>query len=62
MKIVARHLVLVLFVFIQSLASVAANAEYVNSLGTKMIPVSQGKFIMGSELSQIDHWDETPAR
>ena len=60
MKIVDRYLVLVLFVFIQSLASVPANAEYVNSIGMKMHPVPQGKFIMGSELSELENWDETP--
>ena len=53
MKIVDRYLVLVLFVFIQSLASVPANAEYVNSIDMKMHPVPQGKFIMGNELSQV---------
>lgn len=51
MKIVDRYLVLVLFVFIQLLASAPSNAEYVNSIGIKMHPVPQGKFIMVSELS-----------
>ena len=42
MKIVDRYLVLVLFVFIQSSASVLANTEYVNSIGMKIHPVPTG--------------------
>ena len=55
MKIVDRYLVLVLFVFIQSSASITANAEYVNSIGMKIHPVPQGKFIMCSELWELEN-------
>ena len=60
MKIVDRYLVLVLFIFIHSSASVSANAEQVNSIGMKMHPVPQGKFIMCSELWELENQDETP--
>ncbi len=41
---------------------VDAKAEHVNSIGIKMYPVPRGKFMMGSDLSELDHWDERPVR
>ena len=64
MKMVVRILFLALFfsLWFECLQVVYAQADLVNSIGMKMCPVPQGKFMMGSDLSELDHWDERPVR
>ena len=64
MKMVVRILFLALFfsLWFECLQAVYAQADHVNSIGMKMCPVPQGKFMMGSDLSELNHWDERPVR
>ena len=64
MKMVVRILFLALFILLlfECLQAVEAKTDHVNSIGIKMCPVPQGKFMMGSDLSELDHWDEWPVR
>jgi len=42
-------------------AGSAAEKEYINSIGIKMIRIAAGNFIMGSDQPEAENWDEWPA-
>ena len=60
--ILATVVVLFLSLCFDCLRAFDDKADHVNSIGMKMCLVPQGKFMMGSDLSELDHWDERPVR